>query len=338
MESHDAHFASVDARECVQCVIEGDEVSAGIGAVMYNSFIQRNMLHAASAFEVTTSGMIDQNTAHHLLTPRKTGPVPPLHALVIHQTHIRFIDQGSRLEAVVAVLTSHVAVRQPAQLRIVTRVRLRSASWSPSLQARRSWLMSSTDRDAGAGAPIGDRWIGPPCRDPSRTIRRNGDWGYPPGWPVGRFRAENRERVGEHPSLQVGLFDRSCAGSGAPVKRARRGCRSVAVYLKSNCDRRLIVRRPIHNGSSRLPSGDAERNHGRESRAVPKPGIIAAAHDQTRRERCYCRVGHRRRQRGRSSVSPRRRGDPGRPAVPSSFANSTISRTPVSTSRASPET
>ena len=29
------------------------------------------------------------------------GPVLPLHPLVVHQTYIRFIDQGGRLEAVV---------------------------------------------------------------------------------------------------------------------------------------------------------------------------------------------------------------------------------------------
>src|SRR6267142_1487927 len=52
------------------------------------------------------------------------GAVLPLHPLVIHQTHIRLIDQGSRLEAVVAALTSHVAVRQPAELRIDDRRQL----------------------------------------------------------------------------------------------------------------------------------------------------------------------------------------------------------------------
>src|SRR4029450_2327897 len=52
----DAHFARVDARECIQGVIEGHEVGAGISA-HENSLIQRDMLHAASAFEVMTSCM-----------------------------------------------------------------------------------------------------------------------------------------------------------------------------------------------------------------------------------------------------------------------------------------
>ena len=52
------------------------------------------------------------------------GPILPLHPLVIHQTYIGFIDQGGRLEAVVGALTSHVAVRQAAELRIDDRRQL----------------------------------------------------------------------------------------------------------------------------------------------------------------------------------------------------------------------
>ena len=83
------------------------------------------MLHAASAFEVMTSCMLDQNTAHQLRGYREEmGPILPLHPLVIHQADIGFIDQRGRLEAVVGALTSHVAVRQPAELRIDDRRQL----------------------------------------------------------------------------------------------------------------------------------------------------------------------------------------------------------------------
>ncbi len=61
----DAHFARVDACECVQRVIEGHEVDAGISP-QENSLIQRDMLHAASAFQVMTSCMLDQNAPHQL--------------------------------------------------------------------------------------------------------------------------------------------------------------------------------------------------------------------------------------------------------------------------------
>ena len=52
------------------------------------------------------------------------GAVLPLHPLVINQAHIRFIDEGGRLQAVIATLTSHVAVRQPAELRVDDRRQL----------------------------------------------------------------------------------------------------------------------------------------------------------------------------------------------------------------------
>src|SRR4051812_8380195 len=52
------------------------------------------------------------------------GTVLPLHPLVIHQTHIRLVDEGRRLEAVIAALTSHVAVRQAVELRIDDRRQL----------------------------------------------------------------------------------------------------------------------------------------------------------------------------------------------------------------------
>ena len=118
------HFARIDARQCVQRVIERHEVGAGIDA-HENGLIQRDMLHAASAFEVMTSCMLDQNTAHQLRGHREEmGPILPLHPLVIHQAHIGFIDQRGRLEAVAAALTSHVAVRQAAELRIDDRRQL----------------------------------------------------------------------------------------------------------------------------------------------------------------------------------------------------------------------
>ena len=112
------HFARVDARECVQRIIEGHEVGAGIDAHEHG-LIQRDMGHAASAFEVMTSGTLDQNTAHQLRGyGEEMGPILPLHPLVIHEADVGLVDQGGRLEAVVAALTSHAAVRQPAQLRI----------------------------------------------------------------------------------------------------------------------------------------------------------------------------------------------------------------------------
>ena len=55
----------IHARKRVQRVIERHEVDARIDA-HENGLIQRDMVHAASAFEVMTSCMLDQNTAHQL--------------------------------------------------------------------------------------------------------------------------------------------------------------------------------------------------------------------------------------------------------------------------------
>jgi hypothetical protein len=57
------------------------------------------------------------------------GPILPLHPLVIHQADVGLVDQGGRLEAVVAALTSHIAVRQVAELRIDGRRQLVEGVW-----------------------------------------------------------------------------------------------------------------------------------------------------------------------------------------------------------------
>src|SRR5674476_372163 len=43
------------------------------------------------------------------------GPILPLHALVIHQAHVGFVDQGGGLQAMTGALTFHVASRQAVE-------------------------------------------------------------------------------------------------------------------------------------------------------------------------------------------------------------------------------
>ena len=45
-------------------------------------------------------------------------PILPLHALVVHQAHIRLIDQSSCLQTVADSLGAHVAPRQAVELGI----------------------------------------------------------------------------------------------------------------------------------------------------------------------------------------------------------------------------
>jgi hypothetical protein len=83
------------------------------------------MLHAASAFEVMTSCMLDQNTAHQLRGyGEEMGPILPLHPLVIHEADVGLIDQRACLKVVVGALASHVPVRQPAELPVDDRRQL----------------------------------------------------------------------------------------------------------------------------------------------------------------------------------------------------------------------
>ena len=91
----DMHFARIDARKRVQRVIERHEVDARIDADEHG-LIQRDMRHAASAFEVTTSCMLYQDTAHQLRGyGEEVHPILPLHPLVIHEADVGLVDQDN---------------------------------------------------------------------------------------------------------------------------------------------------------------------------------------------------------------------------------------------------
>ena len=77
------------------------------------------MLHAASAFEVVASCMLDQNPAHQLgRRGEEVSPILPPHPLVVDQAYVGFIHQRSCLKTVVGPLTPHVTVRKPPELRV----------------------------------------------------------------------------------------------------------------------------------------------------------------------------------------------------------------------------
>ena len=63
--------------------------------------------------------MVNQNAPHHLGRNReKMGAILPLHALIIHQAHVGFIDQGGGLQAVSGALAFHIVVSQAAEFLI----------------------------------------------------------------------------------------------------------------------------------------------------------------------------------------------------------------------------
>src|ERR1019366_2973315 len=128
------------------------------------------MLYATPTFQVTTPRMINQNAPHELGRNReKMGAILPLHVLVIHQPHIGFVDQGTRLEAMSRPLTSHVASREAVEFVI--------NDWS---QAVESSAISITPGPEKLGhlatrwrSGLIVRWCGfPHCND-LRTLARS---------------------------------------------------------------------------------------------------------------------------------------------------------------------
>src|SRR5262245_45591160 len=77
---------------------------------------QGNMPDTGPALYVMAPGMVDQYAPHHLgRNCEKMGAILPLHALVVNQTHVGFIHQGSGLERVAWALALHVVVSQSAE-------------------------------------------------------------------------------------------------------------------------------------------------------------------------------------------------------------------------------
>src|SRR4030095_16739634 len=61
--------------------------------------------------------VVDEDAAHGLRRCRhEMRPVLPLHAFVVDQPHVGFIDQRRRLQAVAGLLTLHEVVRQTVEL------------------------------------------------------------------------------------------------------------------------------------------------------------------------------------------------------------------------------
>ncbi len=112
------HFARIETSQCVQRVIERHEVASSI-ASHDGDFVQSDMLHTASALDVVVTSMVDQYAPHHLRRNcEEVGAILPLHSLVVHQAHVRFVYQRGRLEGVARALALHVAVSEAAKFTI----------------------------------------------------------------------------------------------------------------------------------------------------------------------------------------------------------------------------
>src|SRR5437763_4692816 len=75
------------------------------------------MVCIASAVYMVASRVIDEYAPHDLGCNREEmGPILPLHALIVHQTHVGFVHQVSRLQRVAWALALYIAVSQAAEL------------------------------------------------------------------------------------------------------------------------------------------------------------------------------------------------------------------------------
>ena len=75
------------------------------------------MLDVGSAFHVPAARMVDENAAHRLgRHGKEVGAVLPVHALVVDEPHVGFVDERRRLQAVAGALTSQAAPGETAKL------------------------------------------------------------------------------------------------------------------------------------------------------------------------------------------------------------------------------
>ena len=75
------------------------------------------MLGSRAAFGIVAARVVDEDAAHRLSrNGEEMGAVLPVHALVIDQPQVRFVDQRRRLQAVAGTLAPHVPVRQTTEL------------------------------------------------------------------------------------------------------------------------------------------------------------------------------------------------------------------------------
>jgi hypothetical protein len=100
----------------VQGIVERHEIAGAIGA-HDGGGVDRDMFGARAAFHVAPPRVIDEDAAHRLRrNGQEMSTVLPVHALVINETHVGFVDQCCRLQAVAGAFTSHVVTRQSSEL------------------------------------------------------------------------------------------------------------------------------------------------------------------------------------------------------------------------------
>jgi hypothetical protein len=99
-------------------IIQQDQIGIAVWPER-GGLVQRYVLDARAAFQISSSRVVDEDAAHKLCGNRKkVGAIFEAHAIAIDQAHIRFIDQRSGLERDVGPLAPHIVPRQPPQFSV----------------------------------------------------------------------------------------------------------------------------------------------------------------------------------------------------------------------------
>ena len=115
---HHLRFARVPcSRQRGQRVVEGHEVTRSDRRRRRRRHRARHAATSAPRLSVVAPRVLHEDTAHGLRRDGKeVGAILPLHARVVDQAQVRFVDEGRGLEAVPGALAPHVAAGEAVEL------------------------------------------------------------------------------------------------------------------------------------------------------------------------------------------------------------------------------
>ena len=132
----------------------------------------------APRFAIVATRVVDEDAAHGLRRCRhEMGAVLPVHALVVDQPQVGFVDQGRRLQAVAGALAPHVVVRQTTEFVVDDRHQEGERKLIPVAPRSKKRADVARNRFSGVSVPMhraaGIIWPSPSLRliAPSRLLR-----------------------------------------------------------------------------------------------------------------------------------------------------------------------
>ncbi len=110
---------SISARR-FERVVQGDEVHVARGARGVEVLVERELLELAAALlGLVGARVIDEDAAHHLRgDAEEVRAVLPLHLRLIHEPHVRLVDERGGLQRVADALLAQVARGEAPQLAV----------------------------------------------------------------------------------------------------------------------------------------------------------------------------------------------------------------------------